>query len=241
MTRRRVGRALVATTIALAFAAGPAGAATVAAGHRVGKPLPAAWLVAHVKQPCPTQTFTIIDRAHVGPAAIARVEWATELQSIELRHAWGTPCARFGPGGWPVTLRSTQAPSGDHFPNPARVDVFTGRLPLQAWSVPFSHEIMETLVDSPANRGYWHNGTGYQLEVCDPVRGHNYRIAGVYVADFVAPAYFAGATTGDPITADGITTYPGPPVAAPDSPGPFDRMRALSRSWQDWTSHMDES
>ncbi|MFE7394311.1 hypothetical protein [Streptomyces sp. NPDC057582] len=73
--------------------------------------------------------------------------------------------------------------------------------PLSVASV-LSHEVLETLVDPHVN--LWAdagNGTGYALEVCDPVESDSYPIAvagvgNVTVSNFVTPHWF------DPQAAD---------------------------------------
>jgi hypothetical protein len=61
------------------------------------------------------------------------------------------------------------------------------------WSVSstLSHEVLEMFIDPNCNM--WANdgqGSVYSLEVCDPVEAPTYAINGVYVSNFVTPAWF---------------------------------------------------
>jgi hypothetical protein len=156
------------------------------------------------------QTITVINEANVRPWMLAKVENAIAAQSLQLRAAWGTPCVRFGPGGWLAYLQiaSVSYPDGsvlhpiegEHYgngdPGPywagdpyAIVD--TGALPYVDWSHALSHEILEMLAD-PTDEIH---ATPYVLrEVCDPVEGLSYQLVGVAVSDFVFPSYFAGGS-----------------------------------------------
>jgi hypothetical protein len=60
-----------------------------------------------------------------------------------------------------------------------------------AVSVTFSHEVLELIGDSPANR--WVDGPGgsdFAFEMCDAVEGDAYEIDGVSMSNFVLPAFF---------------------------------------------------
>ena len=59
------------------------------------------------------------------------------------------------------------------------------------WTVVFSHELLETLVD-PHGEGTFFGEYGYTLEVCDPVWLHAYPItsANVWVSNFITPNWF---------------------------------------------------
>jgi hypothetical protein len=182
----------------------------------------------------PVQTITVINQANVRPSALALVENAVVAQSLQVRAAWGTPCVVFGPGGWKLYLKTGAAgePWGEHFSN-RRLPyllVWTGALTFQGWSTDFSHEIVETLVD-PVNAHYIRDLVSNQLEVADPVEHHAYQLDRVYVSDFVLPAWYAGAQTGDCYAAAGAITCPGPLLSAPDKPGPYDQALVLDRPW----------
>jgi hypothetical protein len=61
------------------------------------------------------------------------------------------------------------------------------------WTVTFSHELLECLADPWLNScAQADEETFYALEVCDPVQGDPlaYRIDGIWVSDFVTPAWF---------------------------------------------------
>ena len=183
----------------------------------------------------PVQTITVVNQANVRPAALALVEDAVVAQSLQVRAAWGTPCVVFGPGGWKLYLKTGGAgePWGEHFSNRGLpyLLVWTGALTVQGWSTDFSHEIVETLVD-PVNAHYIRDLVSNQLEVADPVEHHAYQLGRVYVSDFVLPAWYAGAQTGDCYADAGAITCPGPLLAAPDNAGPYDQARALDRPWE---------
>ena len=219
----RIGAALI--TIAMLVFAGSAQARS----HQVH--------VAEAACPAgtPVQTITVVNQANVRPAALALVENAVVAQSLQVRAAWGTPCVVFGPGGWKLYLKTGAAgePWGEHFSNRGLpyLLVWTGALNLQGWSTDFSHEIVETLVD-PVNAHYIRDLVSNQLEVADPVEHHAYQLQRVYVSDFVLPAWFAGAQTGECFADAGAITCPGPLLSALGNPGPYDQVRVLDRPWE---------
>ena len=149
----------------------------------------------------PTQTLTVVNRANVRPRALLAVERATVDQSLQLRAAWGTPCVRFGLGGWPITL-TTGTPvhnqdgsvsdpiTGEHPYVNGRPTAWitTGGATYAVWTRAFTHEVAEMLVD-PALTTRWRLGL---TEVCDPVENVTYSLDGVRVSDFVFPSYFSG-------------------------------------------------
>jgi hypothetical protein len=146
----------------------------------------------------PVQTLTVINQANARPFALARVENAIVAQSLQLRAAWGTPCVQFGPGGWPIYLKTGFGPDlGLHaFSGGPYAIVWTSAGTYVAWSQPFSHEVAEMLVDPTTQVDYTFDGSSSMLEIADPVEDIAYRLKGVWVSDFVLPAYFAGATLG---------------------------------------------
>jgi len=181
----------------------------------------------------PTRTITVVDQAHVSQAALAEVTQAITAQSVQLRAAWGTPCAMFGPGGWRVYLKIGGQPHGVHlwYGQPYAL-VWTGGGTVESWSSDFSHEILEMLVDPDTNRSVYHDGVGQMVEVADPVEWNGYRLNGVFVSDFVLPAWFAGATTGEPTCVGTTCSFPGPELSAATAAGPYDEMRLLTAPWQ---------
>ncbi len=181
----------------------------------------------------PTQTLTIVDQARVKWSVLARVTRAVSAQSMQLRRAWGTPCVTFGPGAWHVYLKIGAQPRGVHlwYGAPYAL-VWTGGGTVESWSRDFSHEILEMLVDPETNRSVFDDGVGRIVEVADPVEWHGYRLDGVYVSDFVLPAWFAGATTGEPTCVGSSCSFPGPPLASADAAGPYDQMHLLTSPWQ---------
>jgi len=182
----------------------------------------------------PTQTITVIDQSRVKPAVLAGVTRAITAQSMQLRAAWGTPCVMFGPDGWRLYLKVGGGPHGVHlwYGRPYAL-VWTGGGTVEAWSRDFSHEILEMLVDPDTDRSVYHDGDGQIVEVADPVEWDGYRLDGVFVSDFVLPAWFAGATTGEPTCVGTACSFPGPVLASADSAGPYDEMHLLSTPWQD--------
>jgi hypothetical protein len=95
--------------------------------------------------------------------------------------------------------------STEHFQPYAKVVAVKGS---NDWTIAASHEIIEMLVDPAGNRlqmgraielteGHGitdgHTDVAYVMEICDPCEGHTfaYQIQGVYVSDFVTPAFYA--------------------------------------------------
>lgn len=186
----------------------------------------------------PVQNITVINQANVRPVALATVERAVVDQSLQLRASWGTPCVQFGPGGWKLYLKTGAQgqDAGMHFwDGSPYILVWTGGVTWQGWSAMFSHEIVETLVD-PNNTYYSFADSSSQLEVADPVEHHNYPIDGVYVADFVTPNWYAGATLGvcSTVVDQGISSIvcSGPLLSSAQNTGPWDQAHALTRAWQ---------
>jgi hypothetical protein len=129
--------------------------------------------------PAPVQNLTVVNGAAVP---IARAETAVEAQSAQLRRRWGTPLVRFAPGGWPVILQNDTgrivAVGGIHTTTPAGTpEALIAVVAGGNWTVAFSHEVLEMLVDPYGGR----------VEVCDPVEGESYLLGGVQVSDFVFP------------------------------------------------------
>lgn len=220
----RIGAAIGIVMAVLAFA-GPAQARTLK-GHLAAASCPAG---------VPVQRITIVNQTRVRPAVLSPIENAVVAQSLQVRAAWGTPCVVFAPGGWKLYLKigASGEPWGEHFSDRGLpyVLVWTGALPWRGWSTVVSHEIVETLVD-PVNAHYIRDLVSNQLEVADPVEHEAYLLRGVYVSDFVLPAWYAGAQTGDCFASAGAITCPGPVISAPGNPGPYDQARVLDRPWQ---------
>jgi len=182
----------------------------------------------------PVQTLTVVNQAGVRPGALARVQRAVAAQSLQLRAAWGTPCAQFAPGGWKVYLKVGGAePRGEHdfFGQPYAL-VWTSGSTVEGWSRDFSHEVVEMLEDPNLDVRYSHEGSTWQREIADPVEGLGYRLDGVYVSDFVTPAWYAGASTGADVMCQGASCADDSPLIAPAANvGPWDQMRALAGPW----------
>jgi hypothetical protein len=185
----------------------------------------------------PVQAITVVNQAGARAPSLAKVERAVADQSIQLHAAWGTPCVKFGPGGWPLYLRIGGTEWGVHYAQPVRMEVYTAGLAYRAWSTVFSHEVLEALEDPTTTNAYAvsdHNGG--VVEVADPVGERAYALDGVWVSDFVFPAYFAGATYGvcetDVISGQQQTVCNGPAVAAVGTSAPYDEMAVLTAPWQ---------
>lgn len=158
---------------------------------------------------CPTQTLTIVNQANVRPSALAKVEHALAVQARQLRASYGTPCIRFGPGGWKIYLKvndgqnSYRMPAGEHY----AISTFAGNWLCSAPGYCVAQDAMATMGAIPyANvmTGGWPlrtwsatlshevvemlaNPDTTGTEICDPVEMKTYRINGVYVSDFVLP------------------------------------------------------
>lgn len=144
----------------------------------------------------PTQAFTVYVAPGVSASWLRRSEQALEEQSETVRASWGTPLIRFGPGGWPVYVRSDRPGQGEpgwhgvEKGDPYAV-VETGTWAPAAGI--FDHEVLETLVDPYLQRFI----DGALVEICDPVVGHRYRASnGALLVDWVYPAYFHNALAG---------------------------------------------
>jgi hypothetical protein len=220
----RIGSAIGIVMVVLAFAG--------SAQARTGKVHIAA---ASCPAGVPVQKITIVNNSKVRPAVLSLVENAVVAQSLQVRAAWATPCVVFGPGGWKLYLKpgASGEPWGEHFSSRGvpYVLVWTGALAWRGWSTVFSHEVVETLVD-PVNAHYIRDLVSNQLEVADPVEHQAYLLRGVYVSDFVLPAWYAGAQTGDCYASGSAITCPGSVISALDNPGPYDQARVLDRPWQ---------
>jgi hypothetical protein len=183
----------------------------------------------------PVQTITFVNQAHVRPAALARLERALTAQSLQLRAAWGTPCAQFGPGGWKLYLKvGGYAAHGEHyFDGMPYAIVWTSGAPLEGWSRDCSHELLEMLEDPTLDVRYYRDSSTWMREVVDPVEWAGYSLDGVYVSDFVLPAWYAGASTATDIACLGSTCTDYSPLLAPaGNAGPWDEMHLLTGPWQ---------
>jgi hypothetical protein len=227
-----VGRVITVATVLVALILAASASALTRAPSRSGR-VHGAIGPATCPVGVPTQTITVVDQARVKPAVLAGVTGAITAQSLQLRAAWGTPCVIFAAGGWRLYLKVGGQPHGLHlwYGQPYAL-VWTGGGTAESWSRDFSHEIVEMLVDPETDRSVYHDGVGQIVEVADPVEWDGYRLNGVFVSDFVLPAWFAGATTGEPTCVGSSCSFPGPVLASADSAGPYDEMRVLTVPWQ---------
>lgn len=117
----------------------------------------------------------------------------------QLRRFWGGPkiefrIVRHAPVGWPVVqLLSSQRPpaTGGYHANGVGGRPVAGvylRWWGANWTVGASHELLEMFED-PAGDSI---SSDYLEEVCDPVQFVWYRLHGMFVSDFVTPAWFSG-------------------------------------------------
>jgi hypothetical protein len=220
----RCGSAVVFAALALATPAQAHLTAGAAVEHAASCPAGA-----------PVQTVTVVDEAHIRSWALARVENTIVRQSVQLRAAWGTPCVEFGPGGWSVYLKvSRSEPHGEHdYDGQPYALVWTAGGTVESWSRDLSHEVIEMLEDPTLDVRYLRDGSTWRLEIADPVEGLGYRLDGVWVSDFVLPAWYAGATTGTDVTCQGdVCVDSSPLIAPPNAPGPYDQMGLLTGPWQ---------
>lgn len=144
----------------------------------------------------PTQKFTVHVAADVSAPWLDRSEQAIESQSQIVRERWDTPLVRFGSGGWPVYLRSSDNPDGragwHGAANGHPYAVVETNAPEPAAAI-FDHEVLETLVDPYGKRFI----DGRLAEICDPVVGHRYRASnGALLVDWVYPSYFRDSAAG---------------------------------------------
>jgi hypothetical protein len=182
----------------------------------------------------PSQTITVVNQAKVRPGVLAKVEGALSTQSMQVRAAWGTPCAQFGAGGWKLYLKVGGAePHGEHdFYGQPYALVWTSGATVEGWSRVLSHEVVEMLEDPQLGARYLRDGSTWQREIADPVEGLGYRLDGVYVSDFVTPFWYAGASTGADVRCQGASCADDSPLIAPAAnAGPWDQMRALTAPW----------
>jgi hypothetical protein len=218
-------RALAAlTAVSVLFLAG----ASQTRGMTLGKPVDACWLIAHQPADPSAQVLTVVNQANVKPENLCRVELAVEDQALQLRAAWGTPPIRFSAGGWSLYLKTGAFgfPHGEHdWLGQPYLLVWTGGVELQGWSVPFSHEVIEALVDPIAARQIYRDGAGVPVEVADPVEDRAYRLNGVYVSDFVLPSWYAGGMQDSFCDGSGCV-FSDPLTSTGD--GPWDQMGTLT-------------
>ncbi len=212
-----VGRLIVLGTVLVALAGAAPARAAVACPSGI-----------------PTQAISVVNQGKVRPRILADVERAVSAQSLQVRAAWGTPCADFAPGGWKLYLKiGGPEPHGEHdFYGQPYALVWTSGAVVEGWSRDFSHEVIEMLEDPTLDARYLREGSTWQREIADPVEGLGYRLDGVYVSDFVTPLWYAGATTGADVRCQGASCADDSPLIAPAvNVGPWDQMRALSGPW----------
>jgi hypothetical protein len=118
----------------------------------------------------------------------------------------------------------------------------------EAWQVAVSHALLEMLADplvnlsalgpsplplSPEGRGGGKESKPalFALEVCDPVAGDEYEVAGVPVANFVLPTWFTPGPLPDALLVDFLGRLTDPFTLSPGGHGSY--CTELGR-WQAW-------
>lgn len=98
----------------------------------------------------------------------------------------------------------------------AKVFVQTSLQAGEPWSLAFSHEILEMIIDPWANLTVFIQSSDTQgavvsYEVCDPCQAeaHAYQINGIIVSDFVLPQWFGFFNNGNKYDFNGFITQPG--------------------------------
>ena len=105
----------------------------------------------------------------------------------------------------------------------------------EAWQIAASHELLEMLADPLVNLGAEGRFQGrpalFALEVCDPVAGDDYEIAGVPVANFVLPTWFTPGPLTDDVLVDFLGRLTDPFTLSPAGHASY--CTELGR-WQTW-------
>ncbi len=157
----------------------------------------------------PTLISVINASSRVTDAEVAKMTAAIGKQlALHVSPIWGqVPALEFVPkggaaNGIPCTISDipdVPGAAGYHDEDTngmAYIKVFTfadapNLVGPNALSVTLSHEILEVIGDSPANK--WADGpdgSDYAYELCDAVEGDTYAIDGVSVSNFLYPAFF---------------------------------------------------
>jgi hypothetical protein len=148
------------------------------------------------------QPVALVARGHaLSPQALTRGAAALDYQvNRQLRRYWSVPTVSLRvfrgtpPAAWPaIYLVGSRPPAytaGWHDIGASGRVIATVYLRKwrHNWTVGASHELLEMLIDP---QGESISG-GYLEEVCDPVSFVWYSVDGMYVSDFVTPAWFTG-------------------------------------------------
>jgi len=104
-----------------------------------------------------------------------------------------------------------------------------------AWQVAVSHQLLEMLADPLVHLGAEGRFQGrpalFALDVCDPVAGDEYEIAGVPVANFVLPTWFTPGPLADEVLVDFLGRLSEPFSLSPTGCASY--CTELGR-WQTW-------
>ena len=105
----------------------------------------------------------------------------------------------------------------------------------EAWQAAVSHALLEMLADPLVNLSAVGRFQGkpdlFALEVCDPVAGDDYEVAGVPVANFVLPSWFTPGPLPDAQLVDFLGRLTDPFTLSPG--GHFGYCTELG-GWQAW-------
>lgn len=99
---------------------------------------------------------------------------------------------------------------GDHDETGAYIGINDADLMGVPWSVVLSHELLEAAANPTLARWFPQASKGVEWagEICDPVENRRYTIAGVEVSDFVFPAFFDEAASGQKLNWRGTLSAP---------------------------------
>lgn len=171
----RGARAIVSVMLACAVVAAEAAASPIVFSDHVARA---------PQNSCSSfQTFTVYGKT----SGLPNVERAAEIESAYVSRFYGTPCARFGTGGWPVYLTDESymqqqcgpGSSACHGVNPQPYAVIGPGLSAHR-SLYIIHEILEMLADPMVD----HTDT---REICDQYSPQFFSINGVQAPAFALP------------------------------------------------------
>lgn len=165
----------------------------------------------------PVKPYNIrVISTNVSPRRLAGMEKAiAKVANGRFRLAWHTPYVRFvhsGQGDAQLILTpggnsdvcGTDA-WGCHYTDPISLPIATARVSGDIYDgLVASHEVFEMLVDPQTTRYV----KGFYAEVCDPVDGDGSMVDGIYVADYVLPAFYTRHAKKGPFDALHIVTAP---------------------------------
>lgn len=156
--------------------------------------------------------LAVINKSDVPDTEVARATAAMQKQvSGDFAPLWGVDCdltfyagprARPPASAWQLVIANDSDEAGAlGYHDLTRAGQPLGKVFVRStlaagglWSVTFSHEVLEILIDPNINLCAFDESAGrlYAYEVCDAVEadGLAYKIDGVWVSDFVLPGWF---------------------------------------------------